>query len=104
MLVHDVQRVHEHEDVKNAVIAAHEARQLANTNSDGVLCSICGTADHPIVDQPHGMIKRVPAGQVAGCSLVSFNARAFEPYGLNGNENASICAACARNYVEGLVR
>lgn len=101
-LMDDSRRVHEHEDVKSAVIATHEAKQQANTNPEGVLCSICGSADSPIGDQAHGMIKRVPAGQSTGCALVSFNANAFESYGLRGNENASICAACARNYREGL--
>lgn len=100
-LVNDSTRVHEKDDVQAAIITAFEARQQ-RTPSKGQLCSICGTADHPIVNQPHGMIKNVPSGQSAGCALVSYNEDAFESYGLRGNENASICTACARNYVEGL--
>lgn len=101
-LVGEGQRIHEKEDVQNAIIEAFEAQQKQNTRSDGQLCSLCGTADYPILDQPHGMIKNVPAGQTSGCALVSYNVNAFESYGLTGNENSSICTACARKYVEGL--
>ena len=101
-LVGEGQRIHEKKDVQEAVIECFEAQQKQNTRSDGQLCSLCGTADYPILDQPHGMIKNVPAGQTSGCALVSYNVNAFESYGLTGNENSSICTACARNYVEGL--
>lgn len=101
-LMDDTERIHEKEDVQLAVIEAFEARQHGRVQPDGLLCSLCGRADHPVVDQPHGMIKKVPSGQSSGCALVSYNEKAFESYGLEGNENASICTVCARNYVEGL--
>ena len=101
-LVGEGQRIHEKEDVQIAIVEAFEAQQKANKRADGQLCSLCGTADHPILDQPHGMIKNVPAGQTSGCALVSYNTPAFESYGLAGNDNSSICTACARKYVEGL--
>ena len=44
-------------------------------------------------------VKNVPGGQSSGVPLVSFNAHAFESYGLDGNENAPIsrdaAEACA---------
>lgn len=102
VLMGDNLRLHEKEDVRSALIADFEARQKEKLKPDGKLCSVCGKADHPIVAEPHGMIKNVPAGQSTGCALVSYNESAFESYGLKGNENASVCTACARNYVEGL--
>lgn len=44
-------------------------------------------------------VKKVPGGTTSGVALVSFNSRAFESYGWNGNENAPIsrdaAEACA---------
>lgn len=102
LILGDRCRLHEKAEVVEAIIAKFE--QGRNSQRAGVqkLCSICGTADSPILDEPHGMIKKVPDGQQAGSALVSYNEKAFESYGLKGNENSSICAACARNYVEGL--
>ena len=63
---------------------------------------MCGTTNYPVLAGPHGMIKNVPDGQTAGSALISYNEKAFESYGLENNENSSVCTACARNYVEGL--
>ena len=41
------------------------------------------------------LIKRVPGGTSSGVALVSHNARAFESYGLRGNENAPISRTAA---------
>lgn len=40
-------------------------------------------------------IKKVPGGTSSGVALVSFNSKAFESYGWNGNSNASISRAAA---------
>lgn len=69
--------------------------------SNGKICSVCGTANSPVLDEPHGLVK-MPKGQTAGSALVSFNETAFESYGLKGNLNSSICRECARCYIEGL--
>ena len=74
-----------------------EEQKVAN----GRICSVCGTAKSPVLDEPHGLVK-MPKGQTAGSALVSFNETAFESYGLKGNLNSSICRECARNYIEGL--
>ncbi len=41
------------------------------------------------------LLKKVPGGTSSGVSLISFNARAFESFGLTGNENAVISRGAA---------
>ncbi|HOS71390.1 MAG TPA: type I-C CRISPR-associated protein Cas8c/Csd1, partial [Bacteroidales bacterium] len=95
-------RLHEHAIVYNAIIEQYENLQAKQLKGQQKKCSVCGNPDFPVLHKPHGMIKRVPDGQKAGCALVSYNENAFESYGLKGNNNSSICTACAKNYVEGL--
>lgn len=92
-------RFHEMPDVRNEIISVYAEKKK---NSPRKKCAICGQTEFPVEDEPHGMIKNVPAGKSSGCALVSYNAPAFESFGLKGNDNAAICASCARNYVEGL--
>jgi CRISPR-associated protein Csd1 len=49
-------------------------------------------------------VKRLPGGQSAGVPLVSFNANAFESYGLSGNENAPVSRAAAEAAATALER
>ncbi|MDD2734991.1 MAG: type I-C CRISPR-associated protein Cas8c/Csd1 [Desulfuromonadaceae bacterium] len=95
-------RVHEKHTVLQAVIDMYEATQREQLAASSKKCSICGKTDYPVEDIPHGMIKKVPDGQTAGCALVSYNENAFESYELKGNNNSSICTNCAKTYVEGL--
>ncbi|MGV8057026.1 MAG: type I-C CRISPR-associated protein Cas8c/Csd1 [Smithellaceae bacterium] len=95
-------RINEKPAVLNAIIENYEAVQKELLAGKNKKCSLCGQAKFPVEDLPHGMIKRVPNGQTAGCALVSYNDKAFESYALNGNENSSICTNCAKTYVEGL--
>lgn len=95
-------RVHEEDGVYKAIIQKYEQLEKLKLSASSKICSVCGTNKFPVEDAPHGMIKRVPDGQTAGCALVSYNENAFESYGLNGNENSSICKNCATTYVEGL--
>lgn len=65
------------------------------------LCLVCGREGtmidlHPTVPLPGPTTKGVP--------LVSFNAGAFESYGLSGNENAPVCVTCAEAYTTALKR
>jgi len=99
--VNDI-RIHEHQSVYDAIVEKFEKEQSKKLSGQKKKCSICGKIDFPIVDEPHGTIKHIPAGQTAGCALVSYNATAFESYELKGNDNSSICTNCAKNYVEGL--
>lgn len=43
-------------------------------------CAICGKSDSPILDVPHGGVN-LP-GSDKKCTLVSYNANAFESYSL----------------------
>ncbi|MFA7060261.1 MAG: type I-C CRISPR-associated protein Cas8c/Csd1 [Pedobacter sp.] len=95
-------RIHEKSEVLNAVISKYELMQQEQLSGATRQCSVCGKHDYPVEDIPHGMIKKVPDGQTAGCALVSYNENAFESYGLKGNRNSSICTNCAKTYVEGL--
>jgi CRISPR-associated protein Csd1 len=92
--------MHEKKDVIDAIIDHYEKEQ--HSHSSNKKCSICGKTTYPVIDKPHGMIKKVPKGQSSGTALVSYNEKAFESYDLTGNENCSICTNCARNYVDGL--
>lgn len=92
-------RIHEKPEVRRRVIAEYETIKKDATRKK---CSICSKTDYPVEDDPHGMIKKVPDGQTSGSALVSYNEDAFESYNLRGNNNSSICANCARTYVEGL--
>lgn len=95
-------RIHEKPTILQAVIDKYETSQKEQLAGSPKKCSVCGKSDYPVGDVPHGMIKKVPDGQTAGCALVSYNAAAFESYELQGNENSSICTNCAKTYVEGL--
>lgn len=86
-------------EVREAIIKRF--RESEQKLSNGKVCSVCGTNNSPVLDEPHGLVK-MPKGQTAGCALVSYNENAFESYGLKGNLNSSICRDCARNYIEGL--
>jgi len=99
--VNDV-RLHEQQIVYDEIIDRFEKEQSEQLKGPKKICSICGKMDFPVIDKPHGLIKRVPDGQSAGCALVSYNEKAFESYDLKGNDNSSICTNCAKNYVEGL--
>ena len=96
----ELQRLHEQRAVFDAIMRVYGKNQKEKSNPRFERCSLCGSSSFPIVDDPHGMIKRVPDGQSAGCALVSYNDTAYESYGLTGNENSSICTRCARAYVD----
>jgi len=96
------QRIHEKPEVLREIISKYEISQNNLLSNNQKKCAICGHSDHPVVDIPHGMIKKVPNGQSSGCALVSYNENAFESYQLKGNDNSSICTNCAKTYVEGL--
>lgn len=95
-------RIHEEPNVLRAVMKKYEIEVKGLLAKSKKCCSVCGKSDFPVEDIPHGMIKRVPAGQTSGSALVSYNEKAFESYELKGNDNSAICTNCARTYVEGL--
>lgn len=91
------------DEVRDAIIKCYQENEKKAAN--GRVCSVCGTANSPILDEPHGMAKNMPKPKkdtISNKALVSFNEGAFESYGLKGNLNSSICRNCARNYIDGL--
>lgn len=86
------------ECVQETIKEIFEAKQ--NADGQNAVCSVCGGTIYPVVDIPHGGVN-LP-GSDKRCSLVSYNAPAFESYNLKGNLNSGICTNCARNYVEAL--
>lgn len=66
----------------------HDQRSLSTEEDCNRLCLVTGQNTQTV--DKHPPLKRVPGGVSSGVSLVSFNARAFESYGLSGNENAPI--------------
>lgn len=64
-------------------------------------CLICGRVNPQA--RLHDSLK-LPGAVSSGVPLVSFNERAFEKHGLNGNENAPVCRACMVAYVNALRR
>lgn len=67
----------------------------------GAQCSICGNKGD--IARKHPSVQ-VPGGTTSGVAVVSFNSRAFESYGREGNSNAPICQDCADAYTTALKR
>lgn len=66
-------------------------------------CLVCG--EEGAISRIHEIkIKGIPEGHTAGTSLVSFNAKAFESYGLEQSYGAPVCDECAEGYAKGLNR
>ncbi|MGI6366745.1 MAG: type I-C CRISPR-associated protein Cas8c/Csd1 [Anaerolineae bacterium] len=64
------------------------------TRDNVMQCVVCGK-HKPVLRTLETMIKRVPGGNTSGTSIISFNAKAFESYGLEQSFNAPICTDCA---------
>lgn len=102
-LENTVSFIHESKTVYDAIKEKYNKDEVDRNGSDTTPCAICGKTDFRSKNiSVHGVIKKVPDGQSAGCSLVSYNADAFESYALSGNDNASICTHCIKNYIVGL--
>lgn len=102
MLADSKKRLHEEPEIHKAIIDNYKSAQTKLKSLRFPICSVCGSSEYAVTDIPHGMIKRIPEGQTAGCALVSYNDKAYESYQLTGNENSSICTHCARAYVDAL--
>jgi len=95
--------IHESAAVYEAIKEKYNKDEIDRNGSETTPCAICGKTEFRSKNiSVHGVIKKVPDGQSAGCSLVSYNADAFESYGLSGNDNATICTHCIKNYIVGL--
>ncbi|WP_263411401.1 type I-C CRISPR-associated protein Cas8c/Csd1 [Terriglobus tenax] len=79
-------------------------RTQRNEESEGSLpvqCLVCGELRIPA--RLHNSFQ-IRGASTSGIPLVSFNANAFEKYGLSGNENAPVCNECMTAYTEALRR
>lgn len=95
--------LHENTNVYQAIIEKYKNEEALRKGTDNMKCSVCGETDYRANNvSVHGVIKRVPDGQPAGCSLISYNADSFESYGFKGNDNSTICTHCIKNYIIGL--
>jgi CRISPR-associated protein Csd1 len=97
-------RIHEEEGVYQKIIEMHSVAQETSLSKYRLTCSVCGK-DAFAIPEIHEKIKTVPPvddGRYSARSLVSYNDNAYESYELSRNKNSSICASCAKNYVEGL--
>ena len=88
---------------KRFLEASQTSKRTEGNGGHEAVCLVCGTnaqiaATHPVA------IKGIPKGQTSGTSLVSFNARAFESYGLTQSFNSPVCVHCAELYAKGLNR
>lgn len=64
-------------------------------------CIVCGQ-QRPVLSRLQGKIKGIPGGQMAGTSLISANANAFESYGLEASLIAPTCADCGERFTRAL--
>jgi len=97
-------RIHEEEAVYQKIIEIDMVSQEKSLSKFRTTCSVCGKNTYAI-PEIHEKIKTVPPvddGKYAARSIVSYNDNAYESYELRRNANSSICARCAKNYVEGL--
>lgn len=95
--------VHENPKIYELIKSNYLEKENKRRNKDDTNCSVCGKNTHRSKNVAvHGVIKRVPDGQSSGCSMVSYNADAFESYGFSGNDNSAICTHCIKNYIIGL--
>lgn len=76
-------------------------RDEENEGALPVQCLVCGERRPPA--RLHNSFQ-IRGASSSGVPLVSFNAGAFEKYGLSGNENAPVCNACMTAYTEALRR
>ncbi|NLY02405.1 MAG: type I-C CRISPR-associated protein Cas8c/Csd1 [Rhodopirellula sp.] len=77
-------------------------RKQVSAEQSGLQCLISGEPVAEVGLFP--LIKRVPGGTSSGVALVSFNAKAFESYGLKGNDNAPISRTAAEEAATALNR
>lgn len=62
-------------------------------------CIVCGE-ERPVLATLPQKIKGVPGGQMAGTSIISANAAAFESYGLEQSFIAPVCLRCAEWFTQ----
>lgn len=86
-------------------IRAYWKGRREERDGEGVPERRCLVTGNPIVTLGNfPLVKRVPGGTSSGVALVSFNSRAFESHGWDGNENAAISRDAAEGCATALSR
>ncbi len=97
-------RIHEQNEVYEAIITKYENDISSRLNSDTAYCSVCGRNNYPTA-RLHEKIKGLPPfddGKSSNRLMISFNKDAFLSYGLSQSLNSGICTNCAKNYADAL--
>jgi CRISPR-associated protein Csd1 len=79
------------------------AREHASGGDEAIVmqCIVCGE-QRPVLDRLQGKIKGIPGGQMAGTSIISANANAFESYRLEASLIAPTCGDCGERFTKAL--
>lgn len=85
---------------RDAIRAYWSAIRSRNTDGRTLTCLVTNTESVPT--RLHPVVKHIPGAQIAGATLVSFNADAFITHGLPKGENAPVARAAAEGYVAAL--
>ena len=78
-----------------------QRHRAGSTEGASAQCLVCG--EDRIPARLHNSFQ-IRGASTSGVPLISFNAPAFEKYGLEGNENAPVCTDCMTAYSEALRR
>jgi CRISPR-associated protein Csd1 len=73
----------------------------AKASAPTMPCIICGHK-RPAMERLELKVKGVPGGRPSGTSIISFNAEAFESFGLKASLNAPTCARCGERFTKAL--
>lgn len=76
-----------------------DANDPARASAPTMTCIVCGN-ERPVLERLELKVKGVPGGQMSGTSIISFNADAFESYGLSASLNAPTCADCGERFTK----
>src|SRR5262249_27470891 len=77
-------------------------RQSVGDAGETAQCLICGRMSAPV--RVHSNLNGLGGASTSGVPIVSFNQASFESYGLEGGENATICADCDQAYATAVNR
>lgn len=73
----------------------------AKDSAPTMQCIIC-RQERPAMERLELKVKGIPGGQTSGTSIISFNAEAFESYGLKASLNAPTCATCGERFTKSI--
>ncbi len=80
-------------------VQAFWAAENIDPDAPVMQCIVCGQ-ERSVLRRLQGKVKGIPGGQMAGTSIISANADAFESYGLEASLISPICASCGENFTK----